>query len=164
LRFSNEEGLGYGVLITSGDTVKRGAEAENAALFVNGVVCRAKEAHFGGVVVQPLCAWLSEGWFGVTIAEGADKARPGLYEWHIDGVGSYIGKYQRIRRPLKEYERNLARLLSGLPYRKSKPDGFRRIHRELAEAVQSLAHDGSRPHRIRSSVMSCVSGCERAIR
>jgi hypothetical protein len=63
-----------------------------------------------------------------------DPTKPGLYEWRIEGAGSYIGKYGRARRPTREYGRNVHRLLNGRPYRLSRPDGFRRIHRELAQA------------------------------
>ena len=80
---------------------------------------------------------LPRSWFEFRIADGADCSRPGLYEWHIEGVGRYIGKFKRINRPRKEYGRNVARLINGLPYRKGKPDGFRRIHVELAQAVRS---------------------------
>jgi len=80
---------------------------------------------------------LPRSWFVLHIAEGADCSRPGLYEWHIECVGRYICKFKRINRPLKEYGRNVVRLVSGLPYRKGKPDGFRRIHVELAQAVRS---------------------------
>jgi hypothetical protein len=80
---------------------------------------------------------LPRSWFELRIADGADCSRPGLYEWHIEGVGRYIGKFKRINRPLKEYGRNIVRLVSGLPYRKGKPDSFRRIHIELAQAVRS---------------------------
>lgn len=70
------------------------------------------------------------------VAEGVDTLRPGLYEWHIEGVGRYIGKYKRIRRPTREYWRNVVRLLAGRNYRKGEPDGYRRIHRELAAAFR----------------------------
>ena len=49
-------------------------------------------------------------------------------------MGVYIGKFKRIRRPTREYDLNVERLLDGRPYRKNKPDSFRRVHRELAEA------------------------------
>ena len=62
---------------------------------------------------------------------------PGLYEWQIEGVGSYIGKYKRISRPLKHYARNIKNLLRGKAYQKGKPSRFRRIHHELADAVRS---------------------------
>jgi hypothetical protein len=79
---------------------------------------------------------LPDGWFTLEMANGADCSRPGLYEWHIEGMGSYIGKFKRIRRPTKEYGRNVLRLLRREAYRKSKPEGVRRIHHELAEAVR----------------------------
>jgi hypothetical protein len=79
---------------------------------------------------------LHDGWYSFETARGADCSRPGLYEWHIDGRGSYIGKYTHISRPTKEYGRNVRRLLNGQHYRKGKPDRFRRIHRELVDAVR----------------------------
>jgi hypothetical protein len=65
---------------------------------------------------------------------GVNLDFPGIYEWYIEGCGSYIGKYKRKHRPLKEYARNVQNILNGSYYRRSKPDGFRRIHRELARA------------------------------
>jgi hypothetical protein len=78
--------------------------------------------------------------FTFVVAEGVDLARPGIYEWQIDGVGTYIGKYKHISRPTRAYAMNVARLLAGRPYRKGKPDQFRRIHRALAEAVRCRRH------------------------
>jgi hypothetical protein len=37
-----------------------GSGAENLALYVNGIECRAQEHRFGGVVVQPVDAWNAE--------------------------------------------------------------------------------------------------------
>jgi hypothetical protein len=31
--------------------------AEDTALFVNGIECQAREARFGGIVIQPVTAW-----------------------------------------------------------------------------------------------------------
>jgi hypothetical protein len=76
------------------------------------------------------------------IANGVDEAQPLLYQWEIHDTQTgrllerYIGKAVRgSRRPLRHYERNVRRLLAHLPYRKGKPDGFRRVHRALAQAV-----------------------------
>ena len=60
---------------------------------------------------------------------------PGIYRWLIDGAPVYVGRFTHASRPLKEYHRNVERLLNGKPYRPRKPDGFRRIHKALAEAV-----------------------------
>ena len=86
------------------------------------------------------CAW------------GVDIDRPGLYEWRIEGTGSYIGQYRWISRPRREYGLNVARLINGLPYRKGNLDGFRRIHRELAAALMEgrrielvILENGERP-------------------
>jgi hypothetical protein len=73
-------------------------------------------------------------WYEYVLRDGASEEKPGIYEWQIEGAGSYIGKYGRIRRPTKEYRRNVTRLLNCQPYRKSKPDRYRRIHHELALA------------------------------
>lgn len=70
---------------------------------------------------------------------GVEEGLPLLYLWEIGGL-RYIGKASRgSRRPLKHYSRNVRRLLAGLPYRRSKPEGFRNVHRALHAAVlQSL--------------------------
>ena len=69
-----------------------------------------------------------------------------IYMWEIvsptDGklLGRYIGKSSKgTSRPLTHYSRNVANLLAEKPYRKDNPDGFRRIHHALANAVR----DGS---------------------
>ena len=74
--------------------------------------------------------------FVFVVADGVDLTRPGIYEWRIEGVGTYIGKYKSISRPQRAYARNVANLLAGRPYRKTKPDRFRAIHHALAEAVR----------------------------
>lgn len=80
-------------------------------------------------------AEIDVGWFEIEVEPGATLDRPGIYEWRIEGVGSYIGKFGSKSRPLNHYRRNVARLLDGRPYRKSKPDAFRHIHHALAAAV-----------------------------
>jgi hypothetical protein len=42
----------------------------------------------------------------------------------------------KARRPKREYGLNVGRLLAERPYRRGNPDGFRRIHRELAKAAK----------------------------
>ena len=86
---------------------------------------------------------LPANWYEFTIIDGVDEKFPGIYEWQIEDVGSYIGKYGRIRRPRKEYGRNVVRLLNGLPYRRAKPERYRRIPHELA-----LAHPTGRKIRL----------------
>src|SRR5665213_3240216 len=78
---------------------------------------------------------LTSDWCKVVVAENVDCSRPGIYRWQIDGTGVYIGKYTHIRRPTKEYRRNVIRILKQLP--SHHPDGrFRRIHHALADAVK----------------------------
>ena len=77
---------------------------------------------------------LPKDWYEYVVVKGVDEARPGIYEWNIDGCGTYIGKYTHISRPVREYGKNVYNLLNGKAYRRSKPDGYRRIHRELAQA------------------------------
>jgi len=42
-----------GVRIDFGDTQL----PEDTPLFVNGIECQAREAHLGGIVIQPVAAW-----------------------------------------------------------------------------------------------------------
>lgn len=72
-----------------------------------------------------------------------DETKPLLYMWEIHDArtgelrGRYIGKAGGgSRRPLRQYSRNVRRLLASLPYRKGKPEGFRRVHYALATAVE----------------------------
>jgi hypothetical protein len=67
-----------------------------------------------------------------------------IYMWEIisstDGklLGRYIGKSSKgASRPLTHYSRNVANLLAEKPYRKDNPDGFRRIHHALANAMRN---------------------------
>src|ERR1700720_2355970 len=80
---------------------------------------------------------LPEGWYDLKINPGVDENHPGIYQWEIAGIGSYIGKYKRISRPKKRYGRNVSRILRGDPYWPSKRDGFRHIHRVLAAAYSA---------------------------
>ena len=70
-----------------------------------------------------------------------DQDKALIYRWEIkDAAGAlkglYIGKAKAGgERPLKHYKRNVNRLLAGKPYRASNPEGFRKSHRALADAV-----------------------------
>ena len=82
---------------------------------------------------------LQEDWFHLEIAPGVDCSKPGIYRWTIKGGVSdevYIGKYKHFNRPKLDYGRNVTHLRNGQSYRKSNPDGFRKIHEALANAVQ----------------------------
>lgn len=65
---------------------------------------------------------------------------PLIYMWEIrasDGslLGRYVGKAKGgVKRPRTHYSRNVASILAGKPYRKSNPNGYRRVHLALAEA------------------------------
>lgn len=73
-------------------------------------------------------------WFKPIVNPGVDLDKPGIYRWCIEGVGSYIGKYTSISRPMSRYTFNLIRLVQGgLPLNGRR---FRRVHRELAQAVR----------------------------
>ena len=78
---------------------------------------------------------LPNDWFSCIIELGVDTSKPGIYQWEIDGAGIYIGKYTHFSRPIREYERNVLKMLTGRPYRPKKPDAWRRIHRELYAAL-----------------------------
>ncbi len=70
-----------------------------------------------------------------------DQNQPLIYKWILtDGSAtrSYIGKAEGgSKRPLSHYRRNVNNLLSGKPYRKSNPNGYRVIHRAMADCVRS---------------------------
>lgn len=83
---------------------------------------------------------LPSGWYQYILTDGVVETLPGIYEWRIEGAGSYIGKYTWINRPKSEYEKNVLKILNGWPYRPQKPDKFRRIHRELAKAHREGRH------------------------
>ena len=53
----NTDPLGHGLRIAAGIDAVEGTAAETLPLFCDGVECRAREARFGGVVVQPRAAW-----------------------------------------------------------------------------------------------------------
>ncbi len=72
---------------------------------------------------------------------GTDPLRPLIYMWEIhDGdrlIGRYIGKSKNgSTRPVFEYRNNVRKLRAGLPYRKSNPNGYRRVHRAMAAALE----------------------------
>ena len=64
-----------------------------------------------------------------------------IYLWEIkDLLGlvtfRYVGKSDvGAKRPLRHYPRNVRNLIGGKPYRRGNPDGFRTVHRELANAT-----------------------------
>ncbi|MFJ7811129.1 hypothetical protein ACIQYQ_09840 [Pseudomonas asiatica] len=72
---------------------------------------------------------------------GVDESKPLLYMWQITDdegliVYRYVGKAQGgSARPLKHYRRNVDNYIAGKPYRKSKPDQWRAVHKWLIWAV-----------------------------
>jgi hypothetical protein len=79
---------------------------------------------------------LSKGWCMEVLGPAVDPRKAGLYHWHIEDGGTYIGKYTSVRRPRKEYRRNVQRILD--QRLSHHPDGkFRRIHHALADAVKA---------------------------
>jgi hypothetical protein len=71
---------------------------------------------------------------------GIDETAPLIYQWDVTIGGRthrYVGKAKNgSGRPRRHYARNVGRLLAGKPYRASKPDEWRRVHRVMAEAVR----------------------------
>jgi hypothetical protein len=84
---------------------------------------------------QSLPVRLPLGWFIEIPLGTVDCSKPGIYQWLIDEREVYIGQYTDSNRPRNEYRRNIENLLKGKPYRKNKPDKFRKIHHHLKEAV-----------------------------
>lgn len=74
-------------------------------------------------------------WFAEEPVDGADRSKPKLFEWCVDGVCIYIGQYTEAERLRRDYELNLLRIWDGRPYRKQKPAAFRQIHHDLAKAI-----------------------------
>ena len=69
-----------------------------------------------------------------------DPSLPLIYLWQIiDEHGEvcfpYVGKAKRgASRPMNHYVRNVRNLIAKRPYRKGNPDGYRVVHRRLADA------------------------------
>jgi hypothetical protein len=53
-----------------------------------------------------------QNWFTLVLVEGATLDLPGIYEWQIEGAGSYVGKFKHGSRPLGDYSRNLRNQLA----------------------------------------------------
>ena len=79
---------------------------------------------------------LPDSWYTLSVPKNVCLSKPGIYCWVIDGVDSYIGKYSDKKRPTQHYGHIVARKLASKTYRKSNPDGFRRVHLALCSAVQ----------------------------
>jgi hypothetical protein len=77
---------------------------------------------------------LPNGWYTLFVAEGVDTRKPGIYQWII-GKDSYIGKYSDIGRPTRHYGRIVERKRAGKKYRPSNPNGFRKVHLALHNAI-----------------------------
>jgi len=80
---------------------------------------------------------LPEDWCEFCIEPDVDESLPGIYVWTIDGRDTYVGKYSHVDRPRHAYRRNVERKLNGENYRPGNPDGFRDIHKALAEAFEA---------------------------
>jgi hypothetical protein len=78
---------------------------------------------------------LSNDWYTLLVAEGVDTRKPGIYQWII-GSDSYIGKYSDIGRPTRHHGRIVERKRTDKSYRKGNPNGFRRVHLALYEAIE----------------------------
>ena len=68
---------------------------------------------------------------------GTDLARPVIYQWTIEGEGVYVGKSINMKRRLRRYRWNVARLLKDFEYRPGNPAAFRKVHRALASASRN---------------------------
>ena len=69
-------------------------------------------------------------WFTQEPNEAIDLGRPGIYEWDIGGVGSYIGQSRNLHSRVERYVKNIRNLTLGeQPYYP-----FRPIHYDLADA------------------------------
>ncbi|WP_279482267.1 DUF6508 domain-containing protein [Aureimonas sp. SK2] len=116
----------------------RFSEGTLASAFESGLLPRIlrRVAELAALTGQTPMA-LPDPWFALTVHDGASLEMPGIYEWIIEGVGSYVGRYTRGTRPTREYSRNVGNLLGGRGYRAGNATGFRRIHVALADAVRA---------------------------
>jgi len=73
-------------------------------------------------------------WWRLDVPDGCSVGLPGIYEWRIGDESLYIGKSVRLASRLREYPNNVRKIIEGSPYRKSNPDGYREVHRELNRA------------------------------
>lgn len=80
---------------------------------------------------------LRDGWWTLIIPPGINLAEPGIYEWRLDGIGIYVGKSCRLPRRIQEYPNNVRKLISGAPYRRNQPTGYRIVHHQLKQAYDS---------------------------
>ncbi|SDW49124.1 hypothetical protein [Paracoccus sanguinis] len=67
--------------------------------------------------------------------DGTNPSQPGIYVWYVDGTPFYVGQCNSIGKRRRQYVRNITNLHAGAPYRKSKPGGYRHIHKALAAAL-----------------------------
>ena len=75
----------------------------------------------------------------VLVMPEIDLAKSGIVAIIVDGGGIHIGKYTSLSTYIKELSQNVGNYIEGRPYRENNPDGFRRIHRALGEAVKVKA-------------------------
>jgi hypothetical protein len=73
----------------------------------------------------------------VFVSRGVDPMKPCIYVFIIEGQDTYVGICTEPSRYKREYAKNVRNLLAGLPYRPAKPNGFRRVHRALAKAIET---------------------------
>lgn len=75
-----------------------------------------------------------------TLNNKVNEGKALIYMWEIHDeddtlTGRYVGKAKGgSKRPRRHYKRNVRRLLQNRPYRKSNPEGYRKVHRHLAKA------------------------------
>ncbi|WP_028946718.1 hypothetical protein [Synechocystis sp. PCC 6714] len=82
----------------------------------------------------------------IEVKGDVDPTRALIYLWEIINLNEqneqvlyrYVGEAsQGADRPRTHYSRNVNKILQKRPYRKSKPDDFREIHRKMAEAIKN---------------------------
>lgn len=86
---------------------------------------------------------LRPGWFSREFGR-VDPRQPGIYEWSICGkdkrkLAIYVGKAKNVEKRCQRYERNVRRLLNGLPYHIMSRD-YRAVHYALREAHDRHGH------------------------
>jgi hypothetical protein len=85
--------------------------------------------------LQDAVTAMPDTWYRLSVCEGVSPNLPGIYEWRVEGAGSYIGRYSYSSRPFGDYARHVRDQFAGGIYKPKQPDGWRRIHRELYAAL-----------------------------
>ena len=73
-------------------------------------------------------------YYARAIGEEFNLKGPGIYEWRVEGVGTYVGKATKLSSRIRAYPNNVRKLVQSLPWHGNPLRNYRRIHEALREA------------------------------